>query len=49
MTDVTSQTLPQWRESKGWDVPWMARELRNARDSGENVAVHRGLVKIIPQ
>ena len=50
MTDVTSQTLRQWRESKGWDVPRMARELRKAaRDSGEDVAAHHGLVKMIPQ
>ena len=50
MTDVTSQTLRQWRESQGWDVPRMARELRKAaRDSGEDVAAHHGLVRMIPQ
>ena len=50
MTDVTSETLRQWREAKGWDVPRMARELRNAaRDTGEDVAAHHGLVKMIPQ
>ena len=50
VTDVTSQTLRLWRESKGWDVPRMARELRKAaRDSGEDVAAHHGLVKMIPQ
>ena len=50
MTDLTSQTLRQWRQSKGWDVPRMARELRNAaRDTGEDVAAHHGLVKMIPQ
>ena len=50
MTDVTSQTLRLLRESKGWDVPRMARELRNAaRDTGEDVAAHHGLVKMIPQ
>ena len=50
MTDVTSETLRQWRESKGWDVPRMARELRKAaRDTGEDVAAHHGLVKMIPQ
>ena len=50
MTDVTSQTLRQWREAKGWDVPRMARELRKAaRDTGEDVAAHHGLVKMIPQ
>jgi hypothetical protein len=50
LTDVTSETLRQWRESKGWDVPRMARELRKAaRDTGEDVAAHHGLVKMIPQ
>jgi len=50
VTDVTSQTLRLWRESKGWDVPRMARELRKAaRDTGEDVAAHHGLVKMIPQ
>jgi transcriptional regulator with XRE-family HTH domain len=50
LTDVTSQTLRQWRESQGWDVPRMARELRKAaRDTGEDVAAHHGLVKMIPQ
>ena len=50
MTDVTSESLRQWRESKGWDVPRMARELRKAAlDCGEDVAAHHGLVKMIPQ
>ncbi len=50
MTDVTSETLRMLRESKGWDVPRMARELRKAaRDTGEEVAAHHGLVKMIPQ
>jgi hypothetical protein len=50
LTDVTSQILRQWRESQGWDVPRMARELRKAaRDTGEEVAAHHGLVKMIPQ
>ena len=50
MADVTSKTLRQWRESRGWDVPRMARELRKAaRDTGEDVAAHHGLVKMIPQ
>src|SRR5215471_13488127 len=35
---------------QGWDVPRMTCELRKvARDSGEDVAAHRGLVKMIPQ
>jgi transcriptional regulator with XRE-family HTH domain len=50
LTDVTGETLRQWREARGWDVPRMARELRKvARDSGEDVAAHHGLVKMIPQ
>jgi len=50
LTDVTGETLRLWRESQGWDVPRMARELRKAaRDSGEDVAAHHGLVKMIPQ
>jgi len=50
LTDVTSETLRRWRESRGWDVPRMARELRRAaRDSGEDVAAHHGLVKMIPR
>ena len=50
MTDVTSENLRRWRQSQGWDVPRMARELRKAaRDSGEDVAAHHGLVKMIPQ
>lgn len=50
MTDVTGEKLRLWREAQGWDVPRMARELRRvARDSGEDVAAHHGLVKMIPQ
>ena len=50
MTDVNGENLRQWRESHGWDVPRMARELRKAaRDCGEDVAAHHGLVKMIPQ
>jgi transcriptional regulator with XRE-family HTH domain len=50
LTDVTSETLRRWRESQGWDVPRMARELRKAaKVSGEDVAAHHGLVKMISQ
>jgi transcriptional regulator with XRE-family HTH domain len=50
LTDLTGETLRFWREAMGWDVPRMARELRKvARDSGEDVAAHHGLVKMIPQ
>jgi transcriptional regulator with XRE-family HTH domain len=50
VTDVTGEQLRRWREANGWDVPRMARELRKvAKDSGEVVAAHHGLVKMIPQ
>jgi transcriptional regulator with XRE-family HTH domain len=50
LTDLNGENLRRWRESLGWDVPRMARELRKvARDSGEDVAAHHGLVKMIPQ
>ena len=50
MTELTGEKLRRWREAKGWDVPRMARELRKAaRDTGEDVAAHHGLVKMIPQ
>jgi len=50
VTDVTGEILRLWRESKGWDVSRMARELRKAaRDTGEDVAAHHGPVKMIPQ
>ena len=50
MTHVTGENLRLWRESRGWDVSRMARELRKAaRDTGEDVAAHHGLVKMIPQ
>ena len=50
VAEVTGENLRLWRESRGWDVPRMARELRKAaRDTGEDVAAHHGLVKMIPQ
>jgi transcriptional regulator with XRE-family HTH domain len=50
LTNVTGEQLRMWREAKGWDVPRMARELRKvAKNSGEDVAAHHGLVKMIPQ
>jgi hypothetical protein len=50
LNDVTGDALRRWRESQGWDVPRMARELRKAaRNCGEDVAAHHGLVKMIPQ
>jgi transcriptional regulator with XRE-family HTH domain len=50
VNDVTGEALRRWRESQGWDVPRMAREIRKAaKDCGEDVAAHHGLVKMIPQ
>jgi hypothetical protein len=50
LTDMTSETSRRWCQSQGWDVPRMARELRKAaKDSGEDIAAHYGLVKMIPQ
>jgi len=50
VSDATGETLRLWREARGWDVSRMARELRKAaRDTGEEVAAHHGLVKMIPQ
>jgi hypothetical protein len=50
LTDVSGEQLRLWREAMGWDVPRMARELRRvAKGSGEDVAAHHGLVKMIPQ
>jgi transcriptional regulator with XRE-family HTH domain len=50
LNDVTGEALRRWRESQGWDVPRMAREIRKAaKDCGEDVAAHHGLVKMIPQ
>jgi len=50
LNDMTGEALRRWRESQGWDVPRMAREIRKAaRDCGEDVAAHHGLVKMIPQ
>jgi hypothetical protein len=47
---VASQTLRVWRESKGWDVRHLVRELRKAaRDTGEDMAAHHRLVKMITQ
>jgi transcriptional regulator with XRE-family HTH domain len=50
LTDVTGEQLRTWRVARGWDVPRMARELRKiAKGSGEDIAAHHGLVKMIPQ
>jgi hypothetical protein len=50
VNDLTGDALRRWREAQGWDVPRMAREIRKAaKDSGEDVAAHHGLVRMIPQ
>jgi transcriptional regulator with XRE-family HTH domain len=45
MPDVTGEMLREWRRSRGWDVPEMARRLRQA--ASEPIAAHNGLVKMI--
>jgi transcriptional regulator with XRE-family HTH domain len=41
-------TLRAWRQSRGWDVPQMARQLRRAaRQTSQTVAAHDGLVRMI--
>ena len=37
--------LREWRRSRGWDVPELARRLRRAAD--EPVAAHEGMVRMI--
>jgi len=37
--------LREWRRSRGWDVPELARRLRRAAD--ESIAAHDGLVRMI--
>ncbi len=45
MTRVVSGTLREWRRSRGWDVPELARQLRHAARG--QVAAHDGLVRMI--
>jgi len=40
MTRINGETLREWRRSRGWDVPEMARRLRRA--SSEPIAAHEG-------
>src|SRR5581483_8673728 len=37
--------LREWRRSRGWDVPELARRLRRASD--EPIAAHEGLIRMI--
>ena len=45
MARIDSETLREWRRSRGWDVPEMARRLR--RSANEPIAAHDGLVRMI--
>jgi tetratricopeptide (TPR) repeat protein len=45
MTRIDAETLREWRRARGWDVPKMARQLRQA--SNEPIAAHEGLVRMI--
>jgi transcriptional regulator with XRE-family HTH domain len=45
MTAYNGSELREWRRSRGWDVPELARRLRRAAD--EPVAAHDGLVRMI--
>lgn len=45
MTEGSGGELRDWRRSRGWDVPELARQLRRA--AGEPIAAHDGLVRMI--
>jgi len=45
MTRYSGSDLREWRRSRGWDVPELARQLRRA--STEPVAAHDALVRMI--
>jgi hypothetical protein len=45
MTETSGSALRDWRRSRGWDVPELARQLRRAAD--EPIAAHDGLVRMI--
>ncbi|HEY6315857.1 MAG TPA: XRE family transcriptional regulator [Streptosporangiaceae bacterium] len=45
MTEGSGGELRDWRRSRGWDVPELARQLRRAAD--EPIAAHDGLVRMI--
>ena len=45
MTVTNGGELREWRRSRGWDVPELARRLRRAAD--EPIAAHEGLVRMI--
>jgi len=45
MTGISGGDLREWRRSRGWDVPELARQLRRA--ASEPVAAHDALVRMI--
>ena len=45
MTADNGSELREWRRTRGWDVPELARRLRRAAD--EPIAAHEGLVRMI--
>jgi transcriptional regulator with XRE-family HTH domain len=45
MTESNGSELRDWRRSRGWDVPELARQLRRVAD--EPIAAHDGLVRMI--
>jgi tetratricopeptide (TPR) repeat protein len=45
MTEGSGGELRDWRRSRGWDVPELARQLRRA--ASEPVAAHDGLIRMI--
>ena len=48
MPGIDGGTLREWRRSRGWDVPEMARQLRlAARATRQSIATHDGLIRMI--
>jgi hypothetical protein len=48
MPSIDGRKLHDWRRSRGWDVPKMARQLRRAAcEAQESVAAHDGLIRMI--
>src|SRR5690349_24282329 len=45
MTRISGSDLREWRRSRGWDVPELARQLRRA--AREPIAAHDALVRMI--
>jgi hypothetical protein len=45
MTGINGSDLREWRRSRGWDVPELARQLRRA--ASEPVAAHDALLRMI--